>query len=81
MIECVYQNETNKMVIIKCIGQFNFYLEKVVMPKELFWFEAPKEARLELWKMSPQGQMLDIRGDVSDYSIEKIMSTETAYAS
>ena len=81
MIECVYQNETNKMVIIKCIGRDNFYLEKVVMPKELFWFEAPKEARLELWKMSPQGQMLDIRGDVSDYSIEKIMSTETAYAS
>ena len=81
MIECVYQNETNKMVIIKCIGQFRFYLEKVVMPKELFWFEAPKEARLELWKMSPQGQMLDIRGDVSDYSIEKIMTTETAYAS
>lgn len=69
------------MVVIKCIGQFNFYLEKVVMPKELFWFEAPKEARLELWKMSPQGQMLDIRGDASDYSIEKIMTTETAYAS
>jgi hypothetical protein len=81
MIECVYQNETNKMVIIKCIGKFNFYLEKVVMPKELFWFEAPKEARLELWKMSAQGQMLDIRGDVSDYSIEKIMTAESAYAS
>ena len=48
MIECVYRNNTNKMVIVKCIGELNFYLEKVVMPKEMFWFEAPKEARLEL---------------------------------
>ncbi|WP_114990841.1 DUF1830 domain-containing protein [Synechococcus sp. UW179A] len=81
MIECVYQNETNKMVIVKCIGQNNFYLEKVVMPKEFFWFEAPKEARLELWKMSPQGQMLDIRGYVADHSIKRDITTETAYAS
>ena len=81
MIECVYQNETNKMVIIKCIGRHNFYLEKVVMPQELFWFEAPKEARLELWKMSPQGQMLDVRGYVEDHSINRDVTTETAYAS
>ena len=51
------------------------------MPKELFWFEAPKEARLELWKMSPQGQMLDIRGYVEDHSINRDVITETAYAS
>ena len=61
MIECVYRNNTNKMVIVKCIGELHFYLEKVVMPKEMFWFEAPQEARLELWLMSPQGQMLDVR--------------------
>ena len=81
MMECVYQNDTNKMVVVKCVGKHHFYLEKVVMPKELFWFEAPREARLELWKMSPQGQMLDIRANVSDYSIENDPITESAYAS
>ena len=63
MIECVYRNETNKMVILKCVGELHFYLEKVVMPKEWFLFEAPKEARLEFWKMSPQGKMPMLQTD------------------
>ena len=70
MIECVYRNNTNKMVIVKCIGELHFYLEKVVMPKEMFWFEAPQEARLELWLMSPQGQMLDVRAYAADYAMD-----------
>ena len=32
MIECVYQNDTSRMVIVKCIGADHFYREKVVMP-------------------------------------------------
>ena len=40
MIECVYQNDTSRMVIVKCIGADHFYREKVVMPTEVFWFEA-----------------------------------------
>ena len=52
MIECVYQNDTSRMVIVKCIGSDHFYREKVVMPTEVFWFEAPGDARLEIWKMS-----------------------------
>ena len=49
MEDCVYRNETPKMVVLKCIGVNNFYLEKVVMPAEWFWFEAPLEARVEIW--------------------------------
>ena len=41
------------------------------MPTEMFWFEAPAEARLEIWKMSVTGQMLHLRADVSDYSTEQ----------
>ena len=81
MIECGYRNETNKMVIVKCIGELHFYLEKVVMPKEWFWFEAPKEARLEFWKMSPYGKMLDIRAYVTDYAIDQESMQESAWAS
>ena len=69
MIECVYQNDTSRMVIVKCIGADHFYREKVVMPTEVFWFEAPQDARLEIWKMSMTGQMLHVRADVSDYAM------------
>jgi hypothetical protein len=67
MVECIYQNDTSRMVIVKCISSSQFYLEKVIMPSEIFLFNAPKEARLEIWRMSISGQMLHIRADVSDY--------------
>ncbi len=67
MENCVYRNETPKMVVLKCIGANNFYLEKVVMPAEWFWFEAPLEARVEIWQMAVNGQLLSVRADVSDY--------------
>ena len=51
------------------------------MPKEWFWFEAPKEARLEFWKMSPYGKMLDIRAYVTDYAIDQESMQESAWAS
>ena len=67
MVECIYQNDTSRMVIVKCIGSGQFYLEKVIMPSEVFLFNAPKEARLEIWRMSISGQMLHVRADVSQY--------------
>ena len=67
MVECVYQNDTSRMLILKCIGSEQFYLEKVIMPSEIFLFNAPQEARLEIWRMSISGQMLHVRADVSDY--------------
>ena len=68
MLECLYQNKSNKMIILKCIGPDRFYREKVVMPSETFCFEAPQEARLEIWQMSMGGQMLHLRADAADYS-------------
>ena len=67
MVECIYQNDTSRMLIMKCIGSNQFYLEKVIMPSEIFLFNAPKEAHLEIWRMSMSGQMLHVRADVSDY--------------
>lgn len=67
MVECIFQNDTSRMLIMKCIGSNQFYLEKVIMPSEIFLFNAPKEARLEIWRMSMSGQMLHVRADVSDY--------------
>tara|TARA_Y100000991_G_scaffold68916_1_gene51555 strand:+ start:1123 stop:1377 length:255 start_codon:yes stop_codon:yes gene_type:complete len=81
MVECFYQNDTSRMVIVKCIGANHFYREKVVMPTEVFWFEAPKDARLEIWKMSMSGQMLHVRADVSDYAMADEPAKESLWAS
>ena len=81
MIECVYRNDTDRMVIVKCVGDNNFYREKVVLPTEMFWFEAPQEARLEIWKMSIAGQMLHVRADVRDYAMQEEPVTESLWAS
>ena len=81
MIECVYRNDTDRMVIVKCVGSNQFYREKVVLPTELFWFEAPEDARLEIWKMSVQGQMLHVRADVSEYATnDEAAATESLWA-
>ena len=49
MIEFSYKNENSRMLIIRCIGENSFYLEKVVLPSEIIAFEAPKDARVEIW--------------------------------
>ena len=69
MVECIYQNDTSRMVIIKCIDSRQFYLEKVILPSEVFLFNALKEARLEIWRMSISGQMLHMRADVNNYQM------------
>ena len=32
MQECLYQNDSDRMIVLKCIGANKFYREKVVMP-------------------------------------------------
>ena len=47
----------------------------------MFWFEAPEQARLEIWKMSVCGQMLHVRADVSEYAMnQEEAATETLWA-
>ena len=79
MQERLYQNTTDRMVIVKCIGENNFYKEKVVLPSEHFWFEAPDNSRLEIWTMSSNSHLMHLRADVSEYTLS--YSDETALAS
>ena len=69
MLEHLYQNPTGHMVILRCVGAEKFYLEKVIMPTEVFCFEAPPETRLEIWQMSKVGQMLHLSVDAKEYKI------------
>lgn len=59
------------MVVLKCIGANSFYLEKVVMPSEVYWFCAPLEGRVEVWQMAVNGQLLSVRGDVADFLMDQ----------
>ena len=49
MIEFSYKNEHSRILIVRCIGENSFYVEKVVLPSEIIAFEAPKDARVEIW--------------------------------
>ena len=48
MIEFSYKNEHSRMLIVRCIGENSFYVEKVVLPSEIIAFAAPKDARVEI---------------------------------
>ena len=49
MIEFTYKNEHSRMLIVRCIGENSFYVEKVVLPSEIIAFQAPKDSRVEIW--------------------------------
>ena len=49
MVNFSYKNEHSRMLIVRCIGENSFYVEKVVLPSEIIAFEAPKDARVEIW--------------------------------
>ena len=49
MVNFSYKNEHSRMLVIRCIGEKSFYIEKVVLPFEIIAFEAPIDARVEIW--------------------------------
>ena len=57
------------MVILKCIGENQFFCEKVLMPSELYFFEAPNEARLEIWLLNGGEPMLHSTAEARDYAL------------
>ena len=57
------------MLILKCIGESQFFCEKVLMPSEVYLFEAPDEARLEVWLLNGGEPMLHITAKAKDYAL------------
>lgn len=48
-LDCGYRNASDRMVILRCCGHEQFYLERVVFPFEMLTFSCPAEARVEIW--------------------------------
>jgi len=49
MIPFTYQNKSTKILVLRCIGSNNFFLEKVIFPFENFSLMAPHGAKIEIW--------------------------------
>tara|TARA_Y100001968_G_C19363165_1_gene720952 strand:- start:471 stop:668 length:198 start_codon:yes stop_codon:yes gene_type:complete len=61
------------MLVFRCIGSNNFFLEKVIFPFEDFYLMAPHGAKIEIWGNSIDGQHIEerIRLPVFGYDVKE----------
>jgi len=49
LLYCGYRNGSDRMVIVRCVTDAPFFLERVVFPFELLSFSCPVDAQVEIW--------------------------------
>ena len=59
MVEFSYKNEGCRMVVLRCIGPSNFFLERVLFPTDILTFMAPNDSRVEIWGNELYGPKLE----------------------
>jgi Domain of unknown function (DUF1830) len=69
-LSCGYRNSSDRMVIVRCIGPEEFFLERVVFPFELLSFLAPPDSVVEIWTHGLGGPELIETLDVSGLQVE-----------
>jgi hypothetical protein len=69
-LSCGYRNSSDRMVIVRCIGPEEFFLERVVFPFELLSFLAPPDAVVEIWTHGLGGPELIETLDVGALQVE-----------
>lgn len=47
--DCGYRNATDRIVILRCCGPQQFYLERVIFPFEVLTFQCPPASKVEVW--------------------------------
>lgn len=62
---CSYRNTSDRMVIVRCCGPENFYLERVVFPFELLSFHCPQQSDVQIWSQGTRGAELTETLDAS----------------
>ena len=65
MVEFAYKNESCRMIVLRCIGSSNFFLERVLFPSDIITFMAPNDSRVEIWGNELYGPKLEERIRVS----------------
>ncbi|MEX0588675.1 MAG: DUF1830 domain-containing protein [Cyanobium sp.] len=49
LLACGYRNTSDRMVILRCTGPEQFFLERVVFPFELLSFQCPAKSDIKVW--------------------------------
>jgi hypothetical protein len=49
LLSCGYRNTSDRMVILRCVGPEQFFLERVVFPFELLSFACPPRSEIKIW--------------------------------
>ena len=70
-LTCGYRNSSDRMVIVRCIGPDEFFLERVVFPFELLSFLAPPESVVQIWTHSLGGAELRESLAVEDLCVDR----------
>ena len=65
MVEFSYKNQSCRMVVLRCIGSSNFYLERVLFPTDVLTFMAPNNSKVEIWGNELYGPKLEERIRIS----------------
>ena len=68
MLDFSYRNESERMLVLRCIGPYNFFLERVLFPAELLVFSAPEDSKVEIWGDELYGVRLEKRMRVTKTS-------------
>ena len=61
MTDFIYRNPSDKIVVVRCIGPLNFFLEKAIFPFEIFTCSAPENTKVEIWGLESYGPKLEQR--------------------
>ena len=69
-LTCGYRNSSDRMVIVRCIGPDEFFLERVVFPFELLSFLAPPESVVQIWTHGLGGADLRESIQVEDLCVD-----------
>ncbi|MEB3195521.1 MAG: DUF1830 domain-containing protein [Cyanobacteriota bacterium] len=76
LLDCTYRNTTDRMVILRCCGSNEFFLERVVFPFELLAFACPSLSEVKIWSHGLYGPEL-----LESFSAEQLLAEQAPQAS
>ncbi|MCT0207679.1 DUF1830 domain-containing protein [Synechococcus sp. CS-1332] len=77
-VDCGYRNGSDRMIILRCIGPEQFFLERVVFPFELLTFHCPERSEVEIWTHGLGGPELLESIEARELVMESAPITEPA---
>ncbi len=69
-----YRNSSCNMVVLRCIGADNFFLERVLFPSEEIVFSAPEDSKVEIWGNELYGPKLEQRIRIKSKSYPDLLA-------